>query len=257
MPSYPLGDWDFLTTVPADCEGVYAAVVPTLADSSVAEGMYQTTFFVRARTAVSGVYFDSPPDSGYSVDNLSPEAPGGLELIAAHTVAWRRNLEEDMDYYSVYVSEDSSTSLESADFVGHTIDTCFVLSDTTSGYYVLVTATDFAGNESGASDVVWNCTGVRGTPPTRYFLAQNVPNPFNPTTSIKFGVPEAGPVILSIHGVDGRQVACLVDGRYEPGVYVKAWDGRDDNGREVSSGVYFARMEAADFRASCKMLLLR
>ena len=73
--AWPPGDWHYVTTVPAHAEDTYATVVPTLADSTIDDGMHHTTFFIRAMTAVPGTHFDSEPDSGYSVDNLAPMVP--------------------------------------------------------------------------------------------------------------------------------------------------------------------------------------
>ncbi|MFH1844203.1 MAG: hypothetical protein ABIF77_13440, partial [bacterium] len=78
--NYPPGDWHFLTTVPACCEQSYATVVPTLADSTVNDGIYYSVFFVRALSATPGLHFDAAPDSGYSVDNLAPAAPGTFNV---------------------------------------------------------------------------------------------------------------------------------------------------------------------------------
>ena len=69
---YPPGDWDFIKTVPARGESTYSTVCPTLGDSTQAEGMYWSVFFVSAMTADPLVYFDSDPDSGYSLDNIPP-----------------------------------------------------------------------------------------------------------------------------------------------------------------------------------------
>ncbi len=69
---WPPGEWEFITTVPAFEEETYAAICPTLADSS-SEGIYWSTFFIRAGTSNPGTYFDSEPDSGYSIDNLPPD----------------------------------------------------------------------------------------------------------------------------------------------------------------------------------------
>jgi hypothetical protein len=69
---YPPGNWDFIKTVPARGEETYNTVCPTLGDSTTAEGMYWSVFFVSAMTANPLVYYDSDPDSGYSLDNISP-----------------------------------------------------------------------------------------------------------------------------------------------------------------------------------------
>ena len=93
--------------------------------------------------------------------------------------------------------------------------------------------------------------------PTAYTLGPIVPNPFNPTTTIEFGLPTAGHILLVIHDVSGRQVATLANSPHQAGTFTRNWDGRNDAGRDVSSGVYFARMVAGDFTATKKMVLLR
>jgi hypothetical protein len=85
---WPPGDWEFITNVPAYTESEYAVIVPTLADSTSSE-TYWSTFFVRAATANPGIFFDSEIDSGYSVDNLAPEATlitAGLQIVGSSIV---------------------------------------------------------------------------------------------------------------------------------------------------------------------------
>ncbi len=95
--------------------------------------------------------------------------------------------------------------------------------------------------------------------PKAFSLGQNAPNPFNPSTTIKFAVPEgkAGPVTLKVYDVRGRLVRSLVDGSKEAGTYALFWDGTDGNGQNVSSGVYFYRMVAGDFTQTRKMVMLK
>ncbi len=76
VPMYPPGDWDYLGTVPACCEETYATILPTLADSSASSGVFWSVFFVRALTETPEIYFDSAPDSGYSVCDIIPPDPG-------------------------------------------------------------------------------------------------------------------------------------------------------------------------------------
>ncbi len=75
VPMYPPGDWDYVGIVPACCEETYATVVPTLADA-VEGDIHWSVFFVRALTGTPEIYFDSPPDSGYSVCDILPPDPG-------------------------------------------------------------------------------------------------------------------------------------------------------------------------------------
>jgi len=88
-------------------------------------------------------------------------------------------------------------------------------------------------------------------------LAQNSPNPFNPTTSIQMALPAAGPVDLVVYGLDGRVVRTLVSEALPAGFHTVAWDGRDDGGLPVASGAYIYRLRAGDFVSSRKMLLLK
>jgi hypothetical protein len=98
--------------------------------------------------------------------------------------------------------------------------------------------------------------GVAGPPPVTA-LEQNFPNPFNPSTGIRLSVHEAGRVVLRVHDIAGRQVRSLVDGWKEPGSYQVSWDGRDDAGQQVVSGVYFYSLVTAGERSTRKMVLVR
>ena len=93
--------------------------------------------------------------------------------------------------------------------------------------------------------------------PREYFLAHNVPNPFNPVTQISYGLPKTSQVSLRIFDVQGRLVKTLVDVEQRGGYYNVAWDGRNDVGRSVASGVYFYRLQAGEFEKTNKMLLVK
>jgi flagellar hook assembly protein FlgD len=113
-------------------------------------------------------------------------------------------------------------------------------------------------------DTVWGCAGWgcegAGTQlkPPVFALEQNSPNPFKPVTNIFFSIPEKTEVELYVCDVSGRVVKRLVDGvPMEPGRYEATWDGRNDAGRTVSSGVYFCKLLAADKVAQTKMVILK
>jgi len=87
-------------------------------------------------------------------------------------------------------------------------------------------------------------------------LLQNRPNPFNTETTIEYDVARLGIVHLSIYTSTGQRIRTLVDGEHPAGSYSVIWDGRDEAGRVVASGVYLCRMEADNYRAARKMLLV-
>jgi len=90
-----------------------------------------------------------------------------------------------------------------------------------------------------------------------FHLFQNFPNPFNPSTNLGFGIADFGFIRLELFDVTGRKVATLVSKELPPGNYEVQWDGRDDAGRAVGSGVYIYRLRVGDFTQSRKMLLIR
>ena len=108
-------------------------------------------------------------------------------------------------------------------------------------------------------DLLAELEGCESRPevPTAFRLVQNVPNPFNPVTMIAFDVPHEAVVSIRVYDVAGRLVRTLVGGRKEPGRHEAVWDGRNERGESVGSGVYFCTMEAGEFRATGKMLLLK
>ncbi len=102
--------------------------------------------------------------------------------------------------------------------------------------------------------------GVAGPPslmPEQAALEQNYPNPFNPKTAISYQLSALSEVELSIYNLLGQKVRTLVQARQPAGRYEIAWDGRDEAGREVGSGVYIYRLRAGEFSQSRKMLLIR
>ncbi|MDZ7361799.1 MAG: T9SS type A sorting domain-containing protein [candidate division KSB1 bacterium] len=93
--------------------------------------------------------------------------------------------------------------------------------------------------------------------PTAYALLPNYPNPFNPQTLIKYDVPALSRVRINVFDLLGRQIRILVDQYQEAGAYRVLWDGLNERGQKVESGIYFYHMEAGDFVATRKMTLLR
>lgn len=93
--------------------------------------------------------------------------------------------------------------------------------------------------------------------PQEFSLAQNYPNPFNGSTSIRFSLKEAGDASLSVFDLLGRRVRVLQSGMLVPGEYTFTWDGTDESGADVTSGVYFYRLQNAEQILTKRMVMLK
>jgi hypothetical protein len=122
-------------------------------------------------------------------------------------------------------------------------------------HHLVATATDQAGNTSEFSSGEFPVTDVREEHlglPAKFFLGDAYPNPFNPSTTIEFGIVKPGFVSLKTYDVLGQEVATLVNEQLQPGTYQRAW-----NASNMPSGVYYYRLVAGSFVDTKKMILLR
>ena len=115
---------------------------------------------------------------------------------------------------------------------------------------------DFAHNAAGSPGVV-TVTGRGGSGkfvrtvsdatqgvPTEFGISQNYPNPFNPTTTIEYQLPEPSNVRLEVFNSLGQQVALLIDNQIQSGYQALEWNATNTNGNELSSGIYYCRIQA-------------
>jgi hypothetical protein len=100
-------------------------------------------------------------------------------------------------------------------------------------------------------------TGIPGPLPLRYSLFQNYPNPFNPETEIRYALPERAYVRLEVYNLLGQKVVTLADGSQDAGEFAVRWNGTDDRGVSLASGIYFYRLQAGEFSATKKMIFLK
>lgn len=99
--------------------------------------------------------------------------------------------------------------------------------------------------------------GVSEDAPFQYPLLRNTPNPFNPSTTISFTLPAPSRATLAVYSLTGQKVRTLVSERMTAGSHSVVWDGRDERGVPVSSGVYLSRLEAGKAVSTTKMLLMK
>jgi hypothetical protein len=244
--------WTQVASVSAHAEETYLMDAPTDADSTIANGQHYSVFFVRATTTAPSTFFDSAPESGYSLDNLSPGVPNNF-VYESGQLSWEAPSAPDVDHFTVYGS--SNDDFGAAVVVDYTEAT--TLDVTTSPYtYYYVTATDASGNEGNPA--VTHTLESSGGAPARYVLSISAyPNPFNPATTIRYTLPDHGRVTIIIYDANGARVATLVDGEKEANEYTARWEGRNDSGGAVSSGVYFARIEHGGATRTKKLVLLK
>jgi len=254
--------WELISTQTAYRLQGYAKAVPTLFDSTaICDGYHY--FQVIAHTSDPSIFYVSEPDSGYSVDNLAPGTPVGFTVVynagSGRQLTWDPCMDDDFQHYRVYCGESWDFEPAEGNLVHVTTQTYWLDTDEEGfwGHYYKLTAVDCHGNESGPA-VPESVTDVE-TPdgPKVCTLYQNVPNPFNPLTTIRYYLPRRSRVTLEIYDISGRVISSLVDEEQDRGHYAKEWNGLDDKGSLVASGVYFYRLIAGKEIISRKMLLVR
>jgi hypothetical protein len=265
------GTWDFVAWLPAAGYEAYSMVVPTLYDSTVA-GMKWSVFFISGQAR--GVVYETAPDSGYSVDNLAPFAPGNASLSLSGgkvNLKWSEPIDADFQYFAIYRSTVAGFNPKGTTPLATLTGTQFTDSNVNVGvtYYYRLSAFDFSGNESAFTPELSIPVSVNQNAgmPTVYALEQNYPNPFwseatsrlagNPETAIKYQLAKSGHVRLSVYTSLGQEVRRLVDRNQGAAFYVQSWDGRDEAGNVLPSGVYFYRLESGDFVAIKKMIMMK
>ncbi|NIT62103.1 MAG: T9SS type A sorting domain-containing protein [Aliifodinibius sp.] len=132
-----------------------------------------------------------------------------------------------------------------------TVNTIPILSMTIPAYTALVYA------NTPDSNLVSLEENISINLPISFALKQNYPNPFNPATTIEFQIPKTERVRLSIFNILGQKIRTLTEANYVQGVHHVIWDGRNDRGAAVSSGIYIIQMKAGKFIKHRRMLLLR
>jgi len=116
-----------------------------------------------------------------------------------------------------------------------------------SQYYTLSAPSSVAGFADAENPAI----------PGEFVLQQNYPNPFNPSTTIRFALPEHAAVQLSVYNLLGQRITLLVNEPRAAGVHSVQWNGTDDSGRPVSSGIYLVRLEAGEQVQMQRMTLLK
>jgi immune inhibitor A len=254
-------------------EELSGATIPAVEDSARIYRVWSDTdggdeyFLVENRQKIG--YDSYIPGSGLLIwhiddtqtDNTDEWYPGhtssGNQWVALEQADSLWELEQHIDY------GDSGDP-----FPGSTGNTIFSAASTPSSAaysglqtYVTITNISAPGPSMTCDFTVGLGTGVDDDESTSFTLPTvyltNYPNPFNPATVIEYSLDQPGEAHLNIYDVLGRRVATLLSGRQEPGAGAVAWDGTDDAGNRVASGVYFARLATPLESTVLKMVLMR
>ncbi len=253
------------TFVPGDTLAIRAEL--TMADENGVQRNLGVRYFMLApdMTAPANlVVSDVPEDQGHSL--YLTWTPSPAEALGQ--VEWYRIYRSRLAEFTDPVPLTSFADLDSLIFYEemHTVlidsvaagtseftDPFVPLNDST--YYYWVQAVGPAGASKPVSSRVR--TAVEDAAPAAFALTGNFPNPFNPSTTIAFTLPVTGTAELTVFDITGRKVRTLMEGTLSPGAHSVVWDGRDDSGVAVSSGVYLSRLRMGSMTATGRMMLLK
>ncbi len=236
-----LAGWDYLGTQPAAGDPEYSMVVPTLADANATSTFY-TRYLVRALTADPLTHYDSFPEYGYSIDNLSPPAPTPFAVAYAAGVAhlhWGVSSAADFATFRLYRGADAGFIPGSASLVASLTDTGYVDPAPAGNYYKL-SAVDLNGNESAfALAGPEQTAAVDPSLPAGLALDALRPNPTaGRNLSVSFSLPVAGTARLELLDLMGRLVVRREVGTLGIGRHVVDLA----TGRRLPPGLYLVRL---------------
>ena len=252
--------WEYLATLPARGRPGYSYVAPTTSDQLPGSNPY-TSFMVSAEKAGGIPFWDSAPDSGYSIDNLAPPTPApftGTYASGSTALHWGISSATDFAEYRLYRGTSPGFVPGAGNIVASLPDTGYVDAAGAPFYYKL-SAVDIHGNESPFALLTPSGTvSTEGAGlPSEPRLAILGPNPAVASTRVAFGLPRAGTVSLVVHDVTGRTVRVLFRGTHPAGHFDLPWDLCDDAGAPVPNGVHFVRLETGGQSRSHRIVTMR
>ncbi len=269
--------WEWLGDQMARYSPGYSIAAATRADS-IAGAPAVHYFQVIAHTNDPSLFYESNVVTGYSVDNLAPSAPS--QLVAVRMTAnsttqagtsvspgdvlltWKDSSEPDVRDFSIYRSTSNNVEPTPQFFLARTDEFSFVDNTAPLGqtFYYVLTATDVHDNSSVASNIVnvGPTTGASRTPPLRNLvIVQNYPNPFAEATAFEIGLPRKARMDISVYDVTGRKVRSEMIPERAAGWIRVPFDGRDERGNRLASGVYFYKVLANGETATRKIVITR
>ncbi len=255
--------WTCIDTLPGTDDPEYEVIVATEADSTQEDGVVWSAFMVNALVDYGAESYMSCPDSGYSVNDLGEVATalvssslsieGDLIVLAWEVSSIDRpqgaafRIERSEGQGPFEMIEDAVITAEGMNFRFNDRDVV-----PGKSYRYRVYSLDGSGERRLLFET--QSASISAAP---LVLTQNSPNPFNPSTEIRYCLSARSFVNLNIYDVSGRLVICLVSETVGSGWHTASWNGMDSAGGRAASGIYIYRIEAGKERVSKKMVLLR
>jgi hypothetical protein len=252
--------WEQVASLRAEQLPGYGYMAATAQDSIAGSNPY-TAFFVTALTADPFEFYESAPDSGYSVDNLAPPAPTPFTasyLDGATWLHWGLDTAPDFAGFRLYRGVSPDFAPSSAALIVAKADTGYVDAGLPGQYYKL-TAIDAHGNESPCARLgPAQIAGVPGSGlPEACWLAPVAPNPMRDELRLNFALPQSGPAALAVFDASGRRVRTVLDQTLAAGGHSVSWDGRNELGQPVAAGLYFAKLTTVARTLTARVAVIR
>ena len=206
----------------------------------------------------------------YSFEQTSLNPPQNLAVTPLGYATWEA---PDTEVSSPFAAARVTASEDTRDFIGYNVylnenpvansisELQYQLTDLVYGTeYTAGVSAVYDTGESDIVEVIFTYMGdAAGNPavPLVTALSGNYPNPFNPTTEVKFSLNETADVNIIVFNIKGEKVKTLVNGHMEAAFHTVTWNGDDDSGRNVGSGIYFYKMRAGKYTSTKKMILMK
>jgi hypothetical protein len=153
-----------------------------------------------------------------------------------------------MGWFSFYATQSVPPSTVLIDTMLYPPSNPPMMNDNSGSLICYPSWTPITGNAQGVSE---------GSTPSKYFFSEPKPNPFKDKIVFNFGIPKRSHVSIDVYDISGRQVKKLLSEMMESGTYTMVWNGEDNSGKRLSSGVYFLRIVAEEYRVTKRLLILR
>jgi hypothetical protein len=236
----------------------YSQLVSTVSDSMAGSTGWEK-FVVDAVAPNGTILGTSPPDSGYSIDNLAPPAPA--PFVAAYAsgttqLDWGLSTAGDFRHYELHRGASAGFVPTPANRIATVTDPEYDDVGPAGSYYKLA-AVDVHGNISAYALVTPDATTGVGDGPAGLAFVRVSPNPARGEARWQITLPHQGEIELAVFDLSGRRARTIVSGARPAGSFGERWDGADANGHALPSGVYLARFTFAGIQLVQRLTLMR